>query len=242
MAPYQIPTNQFDLYEQSVHGHALLDNHDLRAPNCATCHGTHGATPPGFEEVANVCGSCHSATQDYYLESPHAKSGDAGPKCVTCHGRYDVSKPSEALYLGADPRHCGACHTPESEAGQVVQSLYDTITAAAVAYDEAEIAIQNAQDVGTLVSPMEAQLSQANTDLVTARAAQHTLDLETVSKRADAAREVAEEVKNDAEAAVAANLFRRQAMIIAVAIIALVIVALFMLRRELYRQLDEAEA
>jgi hypothetical protein len=241
MAPYDIPTNQFDLYEQSVHGHALLDNHDLRAPNCATCHGTHGAAPPGFEEVANVCGSCHSATQDYYLESPHANSGDNGPKCVTCHGRYDVSKPSEALYLGAEPRHCGTCHTPESKAGGVVQSLYDTITAAALAYDEAEIAIQNARSVGTLVAPLEAQLIQANTDLITARAAQHTLDLETVNMRADAARTIAEEVQTNAEAAIAANVFRRQAMVIAVATIGLVIVALSMLKRELYRQLDNED-
>jgi len=49
MAPYDIPTNQFDLYKQSVHGHALLDNQDFRAPNCATCHGTHGAAPPALK-------------------------------------------------------------------------------------------------------------------------------------------------------------------------------------------------
>jgi hypothetical protein len=237
MAPYDIPTNQFDLYEQSVHGHALFDDHDLRAPTCATCHGTHGAAPPGFDEVANVCGSCHSATQDYYLQSIHA-TDESGPKCVTCHGRYDVGKPSEALYLGAEPRHCGECHTPESEAGQVVQTLYDSITTAAQAYDQAELAIQNARSVGMLVSPLEGRLREANTDLVTARAAQHTLDMEVVSKRADEARATAEEVQTDAEAAIAANIFRRRAMVIAVAVIALTIVALYMLKRELDHQLE----
>ena len=238
MASYDIPTNQFDLYKQSVHGHALFDNHDLRAPTCATCHGTHGAAPPGFDEVANVCGSCHSATQDYYLESPHFTDDDSGPKCVTCHGRYDVSEPSEALYLGAEPRHCGECHTPDSEAGQVVQALYDSITAAAQAYNEAELAIQNARSVGTLVSPLEGQLRQANTDLITARAAQHTLDMEVVSKRAEDARTTAEEVKTEAQAAIAANIFRRQAMVIAVAVIILTIVALYLLKRELDRRLE----
>lgn len=242
MEPYNIPTNQFDLYKQSVHGEALLDNHDLRAPDCATCHGTHGAAPPGFNEVANVCGSCHTATQDYYLESPHAGSdAEDAPKCVTCHGRYDVSKPSEALYLGAEPRHCGECHAPDSDAGQVVQTLYNSIAGAAQAYDEAELAIQNARSVGMLVSPMEGRLRQANTDLVTARAAQHTLDVEAVSTRAGKAKTIAEEVKASAEEAIAHNLFRRQAMIIAVAVIALTILALFMLKRELDRRLEEAE-
>jgi len=239
MAPYDIPTNQFDLYQQSVHGHALLDNQDFRAPNCATCHGTHGAAPPGFEEVANVCGSCHTATQDYYLKSPHA-SGDeeSGPKCVTCHGRYDVSKPSEALYLGAEPRHCGACHAPGTPAGQVAQSLYDSITAAAESQEEAEAAIEAAARLGMLVSPMEARLREASTSLITARAAQHTLDVDNVSEQADDARVIAEEVKADAESAVAESIFRRQAMIVAVVAIGLIIVALYLLKRELDRQLE----
>jgi hypothetical protein len=238
MAPYNIPTNQFDLYRQSVHGHALLDNQDFRAPNCATCHGTHGAAPPGFEEVANVCGSCHTATQDYYLKSPHARESEDAPKCVTCHGRYDVSKPSEALYLGAEPRHCGSCHTLESAAGQVVQSLYDSITAANQAIEGADTAVEAARSVGMLVGPMEARLQEANTSLITARAAQHTLDLTTVSEQADDALVVADEVTDSAEAAVAESIFRRQAMVVAVAAIGLTIVALFLLKRELDRQLD----
>lgn len=239
MAPYDIPTNQFDLYRQSVHGHALLDNQDFRAPNCATCHGTHGAAPPGFEEVANVCGSCHAATQDYYLKSPHANAGDDAPKCVTCHGRYDVSKPSEALYLGSEPRHCGACHTPDSASGQVAQSLHDTITAAAQAEMEAESAVQVARGLGMLVSPMEARLREASTSLITARAAQHTLDIDTVRERTDDARGIADEVKDSADAAVAESIFRRQAMVVAVAAIGLIIVALYLLKRELDRRLED---
>jgi hypothetical protein len=239
MAPYDIPTNQYDLYRQSVHGHALLDNQDFRAPNCATCHGTHGAAPPGFEEVPNVCGSCHAATQDYYLKSPHASDGEEiGPKCITCHGRHDVGEPSEALYLGPEPTHCGACHAPDTPAGLVAQSLYDNITGAAIAQGEAETAIEAAARLGMLVSPMEAQLREANTDLITARAAQHTLDVDTVTEQTDPARVVAEEVKADAESAVAESIFRRQAMIVAVIAIGLIVVALYLLKRELDRRLE----
>ncbi len=238
MAGYNIPTDQFDLYRQSVHGLALLDNQDFRAPNCATCHGTHGAAPPGFAEVANICGSCHTATQDYYLKSPHANAGYGAPKCVTCHGRYDVSKPSEAIFVGAGPRHCGACHPPDSAAGRVAQSLYDTLTVAAQAYEEAEAAVQTAQRVGMLVTPLEGRLREANTSLIIARAAQHTLDPDSVRALTDDVQTIADEVKASADAAVAESLFRRRAMIIAVAVIGLVITALFLLKRELERQLD----
>ena len=72
------------------------------------------------------------ATQDYYLQSPHADvHGEDAPKCVTCHGRYDVSQPSEAMYEGSEPRHCGSCHTPESPGGQMAQTFYDAINSAA---------------------------------------------------------------------------------------------------------------
>jgi hypothetical protein len=241
MAPYDIPTNQFSLYQQSVHGHALLDNQDFRAPNCATCHGTHGAAPPGFTEVANVCGSCHGATQEHYLKSPHASAGEAGPKCVTCHGRYDVGEPSEAMYLGSEPRHCGACHAADSEPGQVAQALYDNITTALEAYDAAETSVQAARQVGMLVGPLEGRLREANTDLITARAAQHSLDLDTVHELVDNTKGIAEEAKTDAEAAVAESVFRRQAMVIAVIAVALTITALYLLKRELDRRLDNEE-
>jgi hypothetical protein len=238
MASYNIPTDQLDLYQQSVHGHALLDNQDFRAPTCASCHGTHGAAPPGFDEVANVCGSCHAAAQDDYLKSPHAKVGDGAPRCVACHGRHDVSKPGEALYLGAGPRHCGACHTPDSAPGQVAQSLYDAVTTAAQAYDQAEAAIQSARVVGMLVAPLEGRLREASTSLITARGAQHTLDITTVRERTDHGRDIANEVKEGADVAVAESIFRRRAMVVAVAVIGLVIVALYLLKRELDRRLD----
>jgi hypothetical protein len=104
--------------------------------------------------------------------------------------------------------------------------------------EEAEIAIEAARRVGMLVGPMEAQLQEANTSLITARAAQHTLDLAAVSEQADDALVVANEATDSAEAAVAESIFRRQAMIVAVAAIGLTIVALYLLKRELDRRLE----
>jgi hypothetical protein len=238
MAPYDIPTNQFDLYRQSVHGHALLDSQNFRAPNCATCHGTHGAAPPGFEEVANVCGSCHSATQDYYLTSSHASGSEKAPKCITCHGRYDVTEPTEQLFLGAEPRHCGSCHAPDSDPGEIATNLYTTINEAAQAYSEAELAIKNVREIGMLTSPLEGRLREANTALITARAAQHSLDFDTVNERSNKAKEVALAVQASAQASIRESVFRRQAMVIAVVAMAIIIVALYMLKQELDRQLD----
>lgn len=240
MAPYGIPTDQDDLYRQSVHGHALIDNQDFRAPTCATCHGTHGAAPPGFNEVANVCGSCHSATQDYYVKSAHA-TVEGGPKCVTCHGRYDVRKPSEALFLGDEPRHCGECHPYDSPIGSQITQTHNYIDNAAKAYDEAEVSIQAARKLGMLVAPQENLLREANTQLVTARAAQHELALDKVYELTKKASENAKAATEQAKAAVGESVSRRVAMVIAVVAISLVILALYLYKRELDRRLQAEE-
>jgi hypothetical protein len=240
MAPYHIPTDQYDLYKGSVHGQALLDEQNFRAPTCATCHGTHGATPPGVTEVANVCGNCHGATQDYFLKSAHAKGGDAAPKCVTCHGHHDVHQPNDALLTGTDPRHCDACHSPDSAEGKVAQTLYDAFDSTTKAYTDAENSIKSAQQLGMLVTQQESQLQQANTGIITARAAQHTLDTNAVLKSLDDARKSADSAKAGALDAIAQSVLRRRAMVIAVVVIALVVVALYLLKRQLDRRLKDS--
>jgi Cytochrome c3 len=239
MAPYNIPTDQLDLYSQSVHGHALLDKQDFRAPTCATCHGTHGATPPGVTEVANVCGSCHGATQDYYLKSAHAGGGDAAPKCVTCHGPHDVSQPTDALLVGTEPGHCDACHSPDSTEGKVAKLISDAFDSTTKAYADAENTVKSAQQLGMLVTQQESELQQANTGIITARAAQHTLDSEAVLKSLEDARKAVDGAKAGAENAISQSILRRRAMVIAVAAIALTIVALYLLKRFLDRRLKE---
>lgn len=238
MRPYGIPTNQYDLYQQSVHGIALLEEQDLRAPTCATCHGTHGAAPPGFAEVINVCGSCHGATQDYYLQSQHAAGAAGSPKCVTCHGRYDVFEPSEDLFRGTEPRHCGECHTPDSSAGQVVQALYDRITQAAAAHQEAQGALERAARIGMITAPEVARLEEARTHLITARAAQHTTQIEVVEDQTAEVLTISEEVRAAAEGAIAESVVRRRAMVVAVTAIAGVVGALYLVKRELDRRLE----
>jgi hypothetical protein len=185
-----------------------------------------------------VCGSCHGATQTYFSKSPHAQGGEGAPKCVTCHGDHDVSQPSEALYSGSTSQHCGACHKPDSAPGKTAQSINDNITSAANAYTEGEDGLKIARQLGMLVTPQENQLREANTSLITARAAQHTLNLDTVLKSTDNARKIAGQAKAAAEAAVAESVFRRRAMVIAVVAIALTIVALYLLKRELDRRLE----
>jgi hypothetical protein len=237
MKGYNIPTNQFELYAKSVHGQALLVKQDSRAPSCATCHGTHGAAPPGYDEVANVCGSCHTATQDYYLKSIHASDKPGMPKCVTCHGRYDVMTPTDNMFVGNSTRDCGSCHPASSPQANAVKSLYDNIAGSAKAMDDAEHALKRAAAAALIVAPEEAKLAEAKTNLITARAAQHSLDATLVKDRTDKSTAKSKEVIADSARAIQEEGFRRQVMLIGLAIMALAILSLYVIRRELYKQL-----
>lgn len=131
MQPYDLPVDQFALYQTSEHGRKLREG-DTRAAVCTDCHGTHdilaASDPVSRVYVTNIprtCGSCHGDStfvrerglKDVYreyLSSVHAKQLlDAGnlhsPTCVSCHGVHGAT-PSETADVN---KVCGRCHTPE---------------------------------------------------------------------------------------------------------------------------------
>lgn len=260
MAPYGIETDQFDIYKQSVHGEALLGRNDLRAPTCASCHGSHDAKPPTSAEVVGVCGKCHTATQALYEQSRHAKL-EIGPKCWTCHGTHDVAQPSEArffhpqapeidcttchssadrsLVLGATKfendadRRCDTCHHTDSILYAQAEGIYKALERAATAYDEAEARIREAAGVGMIVSDADVQLTASKTALIRARAAVHTTKLTDVATLADEAVAKAEEARNFADARLGESLSRREAMIVILGIILINVLVLWLVRKRL---------
>ncbi len=266
MEPYGIPTDQFAIYSESVHGKALLEDNDVRAPNCASCHGSHDAKPPTSSTVVEVCGKCHTATQDLYLESRHSELEAAAPKCWTCHGTHDVSQPSSALFFhdtqpeyscatchdlsthrlrielsrfsDAADRRCDTCHHPDSEIYAQIDGIATAVKSAEMAYDSAGQRIEEAARLGMLTEDAEVALSGAKTSLIQAQAAVHTTKLTVISGLSSDAVVKAQEAEALATAKVEESTFRRQAMVIVIGLILLSVVALFLAKRRLDRDLE----
>jgi hypothetical protein len=260
MEPYDIPTDQFAIYQNSVHGKALLLNQDMRAPTCASCHGSHDAKPPQSSEVVDVCGKCHTATQALYEESRHSKL-DVGPKCWTCHGTHDVVQPDESrffhpkppeidcttchnpadrtLILNADrfskdqDRRCDTCHHQGSILYSQAQGIYGSLDRANLAYQTAEKRIGAAAGAGMIVSDADVTLSQAKTSLIRARATVHTTKLTSVAALADEASAKAAEAQAFADTKLQESVFRRQAMVVVLGLILVNVLALYVLRRRI---------
>jgi hypothetical protein len=244
MGSYGIPADQYEMYQQSVHGVAMLENQDLRAPTCSTCHGKHGAAPPGYQQVANVCGQCHTKTEDYYLQGAHrtGMTGQAAPECITCHGQHDVLRPTRDLFVGTEERHCGMCHAPGSATGEKVDAIYQALTAADSAYEEAEATIAVATEQRLIMAEQEELLQQANTPLVESRALQHSVDVAEIQTKAEESLEISLQAQASAEEALGELDTRRLGMIIALAVIVVTIVALVLIKRQLDRDLEAERA
>ena len=269
MAPYGIPTDQLATYSQSVHGLTLIGKQDVRAPNCASCHGSHGAKPPQSTEVVEVCGKCHTATLELFQQSRHATLEDAAPKCVTCHGAHDVVRPDESRFFHLEPptyqcltchdpvdrtlklqstrfsadadRRCDTCHHPDSLISSQIQAIHDSVDGAATAFDDAQQTIDQAASLGMLVQDAEVQLAEAKTSLIRARATVHTTNLATVNALSADSIKSSNTAKGLADAKIQESEFRRTAMVVIVGFIVVDVFALYLWKRRLDRQLGEGE-
>ena len=135
-----LPVDQLALWRRSVHAQALHEREDLTAPTCNDCHGNHGATPPGLDSIALVCGNCHGREADLFRASPKRQGFDAHQEllaeaggegcaachappepqaqvalhafseCTTCHGNHAVVRPTIAMLSPLPATPCAFCH------------------------------------------------------------------------------------------------------------------------------------
>ena len=186
MKAYRIPTTQLADFEKGVHGRILsgkvAGKNPGLAPNCATCHGVHGATPPGVREVANVCGNCHSAVVGYFRESPHftAIREGGGPKCVTCHGNHTNRKPTLKVFSGTGPGECGSCHEPDSKALEFAKNARTLLGNLENGIEELQKDLAQAERAGRNIEKLKLSLDGARYKLIEAGPAIHAFSVERV--------------------------------------------------------------
>ena len=184
MKEYKIPTNQFAEYKKSVHHEALTVRGDLSAPTCVTCHGNHGATPPGASSVASVCSTCHVFQAQLFDASPHkAAFASAGlPGCVTCHSNHGIQHPTDSLIGTDDKSVCGQCHTEGDPGFVAANSIRDHLAQLAAAIDRSDQILSKAERSGMEVSQARLDLVQTRDTLTKARVTIHSVNVARVQQ------------------------------------------------------------
>jgi len=132
MRPYNLPVDQYALYQTSGHGRRLAAG-DTRVAVCSDCHGAHDILPPSDPRssvyalnIPRTCGACHGdartaagsrAKADVfrdYVGSVHGRElvergNTRAPTCVSCHGVHGAAPPE----FGDVGKVCGQCHSEE---------------------------------------------------------------------------------------------------------------------------------
>ena len=228
MAPYGIPTTQFDEYRTSVHWAALTKRGDLSAPTCASCHGNHGAKPPQVESIAAVCGNCHVLYAERYEKSPHnsvfsALGGKGG--CVVCHSNHAIHQPTTAMLVGANAV-CATCHPAESGPGKAAAQMAGWINGLDTALKESETLLSRAEEYGMDVSEGQVRVIDGRENLVKSRLVVHSMQLDEMRKSIETGMAIAKETLQAGQAALREKDVRRIGLAISVLLIAIAILAI----------------
>jgi hypothetical protein len=244
MAGYGIPTDQLEGYRQSVHGVALLKNSDLNAPACNSCHGNHGAAPPGVASVENVCGMCHQANAELYDKSPHKKAFVDGklPGCVVCHGNHKVAHTSDAMLGFGHGSACASCHhdTPADKAAAGIRRSRAALDSLTVGRAEAESTLTRAEQLGMDVEEARYSLKSVNQSLVESRVQVHAFEAAPLVASAAPGIKAISKARLAGLAAVKEYHFRRQGLAVSTLIITALAILLYLKIRQIERrQKDE---
>ena len=220
-------------FKESVHGKALLERGDTSAPTCNTCHGNHGAAPPGVASIGQVCGSCHVNNADFFKASPMAKTWEKKGfhACATCHTAHAVKRPSTALLAG-DEALCARCHKPGSQGMRVASTMKSELDGTKAAFDAALAAVGAAEEKGLDMADARDSLSGAKMALYLAHTSVHSFSPETVAKPAGESKAASAKAQEAAKAAVLDFRNRRVGLGLSTFVIAFLAGALYLKLRD----------
>lgn len=195
MREFDLDPGVVEAYGSGVHGVALVELGNTAAPNCTSCHGTHGPAPPGVGDVDKVCGACHVETRRAFLNGSHAVAmTEAGlPECASCHSNHGIRR----LSIDNVDEFCAECH--DAESGEVVlgRKLHSMIASAEAEVDKAETLAREAEQAAIHVEDHLGRIEEARTYITEGLPLVHAVALEPVDLVVRRARSIGLEVQHE---------------------------------------------
>lgn len=187
MTRHNLRSDVEQLYSWSAHAELLTKKSDLSAPTCVTCHGNHGAVPPGFRQIEEVCGKCHIKQKEGFDQSPHAKETREGnfKGCVTCHSNHRIAWASDKIFETS----CKKCHDDDSKAMATRNALRSTMLATRSKFEAVKERVNQAGRMGLYTDEEQIMLDEAKTTALQLAPTQHALNparLKALGDQADA--------------------------------------------------------
>ncbi len=232
MKKYGIPTDQFEKFSKSVHGKALLEKKDINAPACNSCHGNHGATPPGVESISKVCGTCHTLNAELFANSPHKKAFDEHhyPECETCHNNHEILPPTiKMLGVGKDAV-CSKCHSDSKnpKGYRIAKQMREMLEHLEMEEKIAIKLVEEAEQKGMEISEAKFKLRDIRQARFESKTMIHSFDINRFKEIVEGkGLNTAKIVSEDAKAAINDYYFRRYGLIASIIIISLLVFTIY---------------
>jgi predicted CXXCH cytochrome family protein len=235
MRGYKIPTDQFALYAKSVHHDALVVRGDLSAPTCPTCHGSHGAAPPGVVSVQRICSTCHVFNQQLFDSGPHKDAFALMnlPGCITCHSNHGIAHPNDAMIGTEKGAICVTCHVVGDPGYLAAGTMHAGLVNLDAQIARSDQILTRAENSGVEVGESQLELAEARDDLTKARVTIHSVRVDAVDQNIQAGLQVTQKTWQAGLGALAELKYRRTGLTISLATIMLVLVAIGLLIRRL---------
>lgn len=235
MKSYKIPTDQFASYQSSVHHEALTVRGDLSAPTCTTCHGNHGAAPPGVASVEFVCSTCHAFQGQLFDTSPHKKvfAGMGLASCVTCHSNHRIARPTDAFLGTGKEAVCTTCHSAGDPGYQAAEKMRESLARLERGIQASDEVLSLAERSGMEVGQVKLEQAQARDALTKARVTIHAFQVDRLNQDIEAGMKVVEKTQKAGHAALAERDFRRKGLALSLITIVVVLIGLRLFVREI---------
>jgi hypothetical protein len=226
--------NPFAAYLGGVHGRAFLEDNNSSAPQCASCHGAHGAAPLGIGDVDKVCGQCHAPARGYFLQSPHAAAMEAigQPECASCHDHHGIRSATEEILDSV----CLRCHDAGSEQTEVATAMRTLVRGAEDEIEAARLLVDRAAAIPLYVEDYLARLEEARTSLLQSFPVMHALRVDSVEELTHRARSIAAEVESEVTGKLLERRWRRVGLLLFWFYLILTVTILVRYRRRALRE------
>jgi cytochrome c3-like protein len=192
MTAHDLPFDVVRKYRNSVHGNALLDQHNSEAPSCTGCHDNHGIHHENVSTFDEACGRCHTFEADAFKSSKHQRIWELteAPVCITCHGNHDINKAGTHMIGTEESAVCSKCHNPgdpPDEVRNLLNSLEEEFARGQTVITKAHKAHRN---VDNEIEALKAVYEQ----LVKARKSVHYFDIKRIRREVEKGLELSKKV------------------------------------------------
>ena len=221
MAAFNREPTPFAGWSASVHAAALLKRGDTSAPTCSTCHGSHGATPPGVAQVASVCAQCHVREAELFRSSPKKAIFDqiGEAECLACHGNHRIELPTDVWVGLKDPAVCAKCHDETTKGAAVITAMQRGLTDMAAAIGAADVVLTRAERAGMLVDDGKAALRDAREHQIHSRVIVHAFATKPFADMSGQSISDARQAQRVGETALRELQVRRRGLLVATIVI-----------------------